>query len=407
MTLEILSIGNELLSGHTINSNASKISQALLPHGFSVDKVTLLPDEVSLLKKGIEEAMERATFIITTGGLGPTGDDLTRDVVAEIFNTSLVRDEAVANDLIKRFGENLPTLEDQALVPKGATIIPNPLGTAPGFILQGKATVLVLPGVPSQMEAMLLGVIAYLEKHHTKSHYVASLYLSLLSEQQVDPYLRGLEKENPGIDIGICPGYGVLSVYVHGKDPTIISSIRDQVAKKFETHVFSTSNKLIEVAFHDWMVNHQKTFAAAESCTGGHLAARLTEHAGSSDYFLGSIVSYSNHLKETALTVSQKTLETDGAVSEAVVLEMVAGAQKLTGADYVIATSGVAGPSGGTPEKPIGTVWTAIRTPEKTYTGLIPLKKSIKSRALVIEYTVTYLLASLYRHLVHNIEPYT
>ena len=406
MTLEILSIGNELLSGHTINSNAAVIGQALLPHGFSVDKVTLLPDEKALLKKGIEEAMQRASFIITTGGLGPTGDDLTRDIVADIFNTSLVYDEAIAADLIERFGKNLPTLEDQAMVPKGATVIPNPLGTAPGFILEGKATVFVLPGVPAQMEVMLPAVIGHLEKHHTKSHYVAPLYLCLLSEQQVDPYLRTLEKENPDVTIGICPGYGILSVYVQGKDQNKIATLRDQVAQKFKTHVFSTASKQIEKALHQWMVEHKKSFASAESCTGGELSARLTKHPGSSDYFLGSIVSYSNHLKETALGVSKKNLQAQGAVSQEVVVEMVKGAKKLTGADYAIATSGIAGPDGGTPEKPVGTIWSAISTPDKTFSGLIPIKGSIRNRALVIEYTVTYLLASLYRYLVYNIEPY-
>lgn len=406
MTLEILSIGNELLSGHTINSNAAVIGQALLPHGFSVDKVTVLPDEGPLLKKGIEEAMQRACFVITTGGLGPTGDDLTRDIVATIFNTSLIRSEAVAADLIKRFGKNLPTLEDQAMVPKGAAVIPNPLGTAPGFILEGRATVFVLPGVPAQMEVMLPAVITHLEKHHTQSHYVASLYLCLLSEQQVDPYLRNLEKENRDVKIGICPGYGILSVYVQGKDQKKIASIRDQVAQKFETHVFSTTSKQIEKALHQWMVEHKESLVAAESCTGGALAARLTKYPGSSDYFLGSVVSYSNHLKETALGVSGKTVQDHGAVSEEVVLEMVAGAKKLTGADYALATSGVAGPDGGTPAKPIGTVWTAISTTDKTFSGLIPLKGSIQNRPLIITYTVTYLLALLYRYLVYNIEPY-
>ncbi len=407
MTLEILSIGNELLSGHTINSNASIIGQALLPNGFSVDRVTLLPDEETFLKKGIEEAMERSSFIIITGGLGPTGDDLTRDVVADIFSTSLIYDEAIANDLIKRFGKNLPTIKDQVMVPKGATIIPNPLGTAPGFILEGKATVFVLPGVPPQMEAMLPAVISHLEKHHTKSHYIESLYLCLLSEQGVDPYLRTLEKENPAVEIGICPGYGNLSIYIHGKDPKKLSPIREKIAEKFQKNVFSTSSKLIEVAFHEWMVKNKKTFASAESCTGGQLAARLTAHADSSDYFLGSIVSYSNHLKETALGVSPKTLETHGAVSKEVVLEMVEGAKKLTGADYAIATSGIAGPDGGTPDKPVGTVWSAIATPEKTFAALVPIKGSGKIRSLIIDYTVTYLLATLYRHLVYQIEPYS
>ncbi len=407
MTLEILSIGNELLSGHTINSNAAVIGQALLPNGFSIDRVTLLPDEVTLLKKGIEDAMERSTFIITTGGLGPTGDDLTRDVIAEIFNATLVYDEAIASDLIRRFGSDLPTLEDQAMVPKGAKVIPNTLGTAPGFVLEGQATLFVLPGVPSQMEAMLPAVIAHLEKHHTKSHYVESLYLCLLSEQAVDPYLRTLEKENPGIDIGICPGYGTLSVYVHGDDPKKLPPIRDQIGKKFAAHTYSTSNKLIEVALHEWMVKNKKTFAAAESCTGGHLAARLTAHPGSSDYFLGSVVSYSNKLKETGLGVSPKTLKTHGAVSKEVVLEMVQGIQKLTGADYAVATSGIAGPDGGTSDKPVGTVWTAIATPEKTFAALIPIKGSARNRALIIDYTVTYLLASLYRHIVYQTELYS
>lgn len=406
MSLEILSIGNELLTGHTTNSNAAAIAQALLPHGFNVDKVTLLPDEVILLKKGIEEAMERASFIITTGGLGPTGDDLTRDIVADIFGTTLIKDEQVAKDLIHRFGKNLPTLEDQAMVPKGAEIIANPLGTAPGFILKGKATVIVLPGVPSQMEAMLPHVLEHLEKNHRKSHYVKPLYLSLISEQAVDPYLRTLEKEHPGVEIGICPGYGTLSVYVHGDNPEKITPIRDQVAEKFKPHVYSTNHKEVEVALHEWMVKNKKTFAAAESCTGGHLAARLTNHPGSSDYFLGSVVSYSNHLKETGLGVSAETLKAHGAVSQETALEMVRGVVELTNADYAISTTGIAGPDGGTPEKPVGTVWSAIHTPENTFSGLIPIKGSARNRALIIEYTTTYLLASLHRYLIHNVEPY-
>ncbi|MEM8727907.1 MAG: nicotinamide-nucleotide amidohydrolase family protein [Chlamydiota bacterium] len=405
MTLEILSIGNELLSGHTVNSNAAVIGQALLPHGFSIDKVTLLPDEKTLLTRGIEEAVERASFVITTGGLGPTGDDLTRPIIAAIFNIPLVRDEAVAADLTERFGKN-PTLEDQAMIPKGATVIPNPLGTAPGFIVEGKGVVLVLPGVPAQMEIMLPAVIAYLEKHHTKSEYVAPLYLCLLSERQVDPYLRILERENLGTTIGICSSYGILSVYIRGTDRRKIAAIRDRVAQKFETHVFSTESKQIEQALHRRLVNDNKTLSTAESCTGGELAAHLTKHPGSSDYFLGSIVAYSDRLKKTTLGVSEKTLRASGAVSREVVLEMVRGGRKLSGADFIMATSGIAGPAGGTATKPVGTVWTAISTPDETFSGLIPFKGSIPNRLLVIRYAVTYLFASFYRYLVYNIEPY-
>lgn len=403
MSLEILSIGNELLTGHTINSNAAVIAQALLPHGFSVDKVTILPDERVLLKKGIEEAKERSSFVITTGGLGPTGDDLTRDIIAEIFHAPLEKDEGVWKELVDRYGENWPTLEDQCLVPKGAEVIHNPLGTAPGFIIKN---VIILPGVPFQMEVMLPAVINHLEKHHKKSHYVQPLYLSLLSEATVDPLLRALEKQHPGIEIGICPGYGTLSVYVRGEDPETIIPIRDRVANEFKPYVYSTEHKEIERALHLWMVENQKTFAAAESCTGGQLAERLTAHPGASDYFLGGIVSYSNRLKESALGVSSETLKRHGAVSRETALEMVEGIQKLTGVDYAVSTTGIAGPDGGTPEKPVGTVWSAIRTPQKTFVGQIPMKRSIKGRGRIIEYTTTYLFAALYRYLTHHIEPY-
>lgn len=407
MTIEILSIGNELLSGHTVNTNASVISQKLLSHGFAVDRVTCLPDDSDPLKEGIKEAMKRSSFLITSGGLGPTGDDLTRDIIAEIYGTSLFYDEAIAADLIERFGSNLLTLKDQAMVPKGAAIIPNMLGTAPGFILEGESTTMVLPGVPSQMESMLEYVVSYLETHSLKRRSIETLYLALLSEQQVDPYLRILEKEYSKVQIGICPSQGVLSVYLQAEDPSILPPIRDKIAEKFRTHVYSTSNKQIELALHKWMVNNKKTLAAGESCTGGRLASTLTTHAGSSDYFLGSIVSYSNYLKESALGVSLKTLKTYGAVSQEVVYEMAKGVKNLTGADYILTTSGIAGPSGGTPNKPIGTVWTAIVTPEKVFTGLIPFKRSVEERELIIDYSVTYLLASLYRYLTYSIEPFS
>lgn len=406
MTIEILSIGNELLSGHTINTNAATIGQTLLSHGYSISRVTFLPDEPDALKKGIEEAMERASFVITTGGLGPTGDDLTRDIVSEIYGMPLVRDAAIADDLIQRFGKNLPTLEDQAMVLKGSTVIPNPLGTAPGFICEGKATLFVLPGVPSQMEVMLSTVASYLYRKHLKKHTIETLYLCLLPEQDVDPYLRILEKEHPGVEIGICPSYGVLSIYLHADDPALLPPVRKKIGEKFKTHFYAAEEKEIGRAVHQWMVDHHKTLAAGESCTGGHLAAALTKHAGASDYFLGSIVSYSNHLKEAALSVSPNTLKTHGAVSKETVTEMARGVQKLTGADYALATSGIAGPKGGTPDKPVGTVWTAIATPDTVFTGLIPTKPSAKNRHLVIRYTTTYLLGTLWRLLAHNIEPF-
>ena len=406
MSIEILSIGNELLSGHTVNTNASVIAQALLKAGLIVDRVTYLPDNVERLTRGIEEAIERSSFIITSGGLGPTGDDLTREIVAKIYGTPLEYDEEIARDLSKRFGAHHKGIQDQSMVPKGAKVIQNTLGTAPGFILEGKAAIFVLPGVPSQMESMLPSVCSYLESKALKKHRSETLYLCLISEQEVDPYLRELESRHPGLQIGICPSYGTLSVYFQGEDAKVLRKVRDEVEKKFQDHVYSTLDKQIELSVHQWMVRHGKTCSSAESCTGGILAARFTEHPGASDYFLGGVVSYSNHLKESALGVSSKTLETFGAVSRETVEEMVKGACKVAGADYGLATSGIAGPTGGTEEKPVGTVWVAMKTPEKIFSGLVPFKSPPKSRALIIDYSATYLLASFYRYINYNIEPF-
>ena len=407
MTLEILSIGNELLSGFTINTNAAVIGQALIPHGFTVDRVTLLPDDAPRLKAGIEEAMERSSFIITTGGLGPTGDDLTRDIIADIFNAPLSYDQTVADDLIKRFTSNLPTLKNQATVPQGAAILHNPIGTAPGFILSNqKSTAIALPGVPSQMEAMLQPVTTYLEKHCKKTHFVKSLYFCQLSEGQVDPLLRALEKEHPGVQIGICPSYGTLSVFIHAKDPKHLDPVAEKIIEPFEPYFFSTTSKNIENTLHEWMITHKKTLVCAESCTGGHLAARLTAISGASDYFLGSIVSYSNALKTSALHVSPKALKERGAVSEEVVSEMAQGALKLTDADYAIAVSGIAGPTGGTDEKPVGTIWGALATKNHIFTGKF-LAKGASKRELVIDYSITFLLSTLWRYLKHNKEPFS
>ena len=408
MTLEILSIGNELLSGRTVNTNASLISRTVQSEGFTVDRITVLPDETALLKAGIEAAMKRCPFVITTGGLGPTGDDLTRDVVAEIFGAPLIFNEEIYTDLIKRYGPH-EAHRHQATVPKGAQILWNHLGTAPGFILKNAtSSVIVLPGVPAQMKDMLRrDVLSFLKKEATPNHKQQALFLCLLSESAVDPYLRTLEKETSNIQIGICPSYGTLSIYLSTQDPKQdLQPLADKIAAKFSPYFFSTTSNQIETALHETLIARRKTLALAESCTGGKMAARLTAISGASDYFLGSIVSYSNRLKESALDVSAETLEKHGAVSQETVTEMVQGTLKLTGADYAIAVSGVAGPTGGTKEKPVGTVWGAIGEKDGSiYTNQFAAKGKGR-RDLVIDYSATFLFSMLWRYLSHQIPPF-
>ena len=165
MNIHLLSIGNELLSGFTINSNAATIGQKLMLNGLSLDRITTLPDNGLILKKEIKEAMKSSRFVITTGGLGPTGDDLTRNIIAEIFEKDLVYDENVAQDLILRYGADFPSINNQSMVPRDAIVLNNQLGTAPGFILENKkSTVIALPGVPAEMEEMLKQVVLYLNR---------------------------------------------------------------------------------------------------------------------------------------------------------------------------------------------------------------------------------------------------
>lgn len=412
--IEIVSIGAELLTGQTLNTNAATLAKALLKEGYSVQRVVTVADRHDAIKEAIEAAMSRAPFVITTGGLGPTRDDITRRTLAEVFETKLTYDEGVARELKKRYGDNLETLKDQATVIQGAEIVPNPLGTAPGFLLKkGGKTVAVLPGVPVQMEGMLHEtVLPYLIREMPREHFQKALYLLLMSEQHVDPYLRELEIEHPQVDIGICPAYGTLSLYLQTQATSqeaadaIFAPVLEALRTKFKDRVFSETEGQIESAVHETLRAAKKTLALAESCTGGRMAARLTQISGASDYFLGSLVTYSNHLKEAVLQVSAQTLQEHGAVSEETVREMLHGTLALSGADYAVAVSGVAGPTGGTPEKPVGTVWGGIATKEGGMFVTQFLAKGKEKRSLVIEYSVTFLLGHLWRFVKLGIPPF-
>jgi len=406
MAVEVVSIGNELLYGFTVNTNASLIGQMLLSHSFAVERVTLLPDDAPSLKAGIKEAMNRSSLIITTGGLGPTGDDLTRDVVAQICDVPLIYNRSVADALTQRFSMPPHLLANQSMMPRGAAVIHNPIGTASGWVLETQgARIIALPGVPSQVEAMLPQVIPYLEERCDKTCHVKALYFCQISEDRIDPLLRSLEREYPDVQIGICPSYDTLSIFVCARNIQYLEAIAERIAFPFSSHLFSTTSKMVEVALQEWMIAHQKTLICAESCTGGHLSARLTANSGASAYFLGSIVSYSTLLKQSTLHVSSETLRSCGAVSREVVGEMAQGALDLGGADYALAISGIAGPSGGSRKKPVGTVWGAIGTSQRIFTGKCFIQGGY-TREQIIEHSATFFLATLWRYLKHNVEPF-
>jgi nicotinamide-nucleotide amidase len=405
MIVEVVSIGDEILKGSIVNTNSAFISHELLKAGIKVTRQTALSDEPSLLREGLQECFERSDLIITTGGLGPTLDDITREVVADLFGCDFYFNEEVAKDLKRRYGDHLISLENQATVPKGALILKNQVGTAPGLIFTSEyKTMILLPGVPREMEAMVINeVLPYLKKKAFKQvvYHAHTSYFSILPESAIDPVLRQIRSDFPNLEIGIYPSHGVVAVSFLSNEKESLQHAVDKLESSFKLYLFPSKSGRIEEAVHEWMIQNKKTLAFAESCTGGALSSAITAIPGASDYFLGSLVTYSNSLKETVLSVPPAILEQYGAVSGETVHAMWEGLIKMTGADFGIAVSGIAGPSGGTKEKPVGTVWAAIgpkdRPPE------IGSFVAFGNRKMVISSTANKLFGSFYRKLSHGI----
>lgn len=365
MHIEVVAIGSELLVGSTINTNAADIGRALFQAGYRVDRQSTLPDEAAALKAGLEECLQRSRLVICTGGLGPTCDDITRQTAAALFNSPFRFDAAIAAELKKRYGNALISLEDQATVPVKAAILPNAVGTAPGLVFESPtATLVLMPGIPREMRVMLHEQLI----PHLKTHFAPPVpkacraaHFFSLSESAVDPLIRQLHERFPAVDFGIYPSYGIMSIYATvDQDKSTQLQALEELSAHFAAHHFESPTGKVEEAV--WQLFTQKgwTLSTAESCTGGGIAARLTQVPGASAYFLGGIVSYDNALKKKLLNVPESQLTAHGAVSEEVVSAMAQGAIAATGSDVAIAVSGVAGPSGGTAEKPVGTVWLAI-----------------------------------------------
>ena len=371
MKVELIVIGNEVLAGHTVNRNLAFIGKKLDQAGYTLSRETVLSDSHEDLKEGFTEALKRSDIVITTGGLGPTIDDVTRRAAAEVYGSSFRIDDKVVENLRGRFGDKFPTIEDQATVPEKAQVLINNVGTAPGLILQGDpGTLILMPGVPSEMHPILTEqVIPFLKKNFPRKDqiYRRSLHIFELPESAVDAVLRQLAEKYPRIDFGIYPGMGIVSVTLAAKAKNgseadaLLHEPYTDLEEHFATNCFESESGNIEEAVQKLFIHKGWTLSCAESCTGGAVAARITQHPGSSGYFLGSIVSYANEVKTAALNVPSELIEEKGAVSEEVVAQMVKGALDLTGSDFALAVSGIAGPSGGTKEKPVGLVWCAVQ----------------------------------------------
>lgn len=378
MNVSIINIGDELLIGQVVNTNASTMSRLLTQAGIDVRKTMVVGDVHNDIWIAVDETMRESDAVLVTGGLGPTKDDITKKLLCEYFDSELVESE-VALENVKRIFKSrgyelTPVNRAQALVPKCCEVLNNDLGTAPCMWFERDGKVLVsLPGVPFEMDWLMRNrVIPKLqETFNTETIFTKNILVQGIGESFLSDLIEPWELSLPeNIKLAYLPVAGMvkLRLTIHGKyEPAILHGLYELAGQYIVGEDCETLDELV----HNTLIERGKTLATAESCTGGNIARLLTAQAGASAYFKGGIVAYSNEVKESALGVKHSTLEAHGAVSEETVREMVEGVRERLGTDYAIATTGIAGPGGGTSEKPVGTVWVAVCSKEKTVTQLM------------------------------------
>lgn len=364
--IEMIAIGDELLQGYTLNSNASFISYALMQKGYITNKQIVISDDEQAICNELKKSITRASLVIVCGGLGPTLDDGTKQSICKLLDQSLIFNEKIYANLKKRFPK-LSSLKEQAMIPEGAYPIENEIGTAPGLIFKLNSSFLILlPGVPSEMKPMFeKKILPYLEKNIPSQKQVVQqeIGIFLVAEETVDQTLRKLQAAYPLIKIGIYPGLGYVRIRFtyqgeqEKKAKQIMGQCKIELEKEFKGNTFTKS---LEVELYERLTKNRQSLILAESCTGGALAAKIIAESGASSYVLGSIVCYSDLMKEQLLKVKKTTLDQYGAVSKEVVHEMLEGLLNMSPADFAVAISGIAGPGGGTKEKPVGTVYIGI-----------------------------------------------
>lgn len=378
--IEIIAIGTELLRGSTVNTNAGFISKTLLKEGYETSYHISLPDDCSVCEKAIKEATLRADLIITTGGLGPTLDDRTEEILKAVFLKEPQR-------------------------------IPNKIGSAPALVYSTKKGLLIaLPGVPKEVEGLFFAVMDLIKKAFPmqKKGLFTEWSLGEKTELDVDQTLRKIQEKQPDMQIGIYPSLGTLRICLSSFKERAEAEKSMDVSKEileelYGTYVFSKNQESLEEALQKTFKEKGLKLAIAESCTGGAIAEALTQIPGASKYLFGSIVAYSNACKMQFLSIDPKDLELYGAVSKEVALAMATSLKKISQVDYTIAVSGIAGPSGGTEKKPVGTVAVAIVGPDGVIaSGYLSIRKN---RPSIIEYTKNRVLFALWRWMNHKIRP--
>lgn len=383
MNAEILCIGTELLHGDIVNTNAATIAKELAKIGIDVHYQSVVGDNPARIRKAYELAFSRANVVISTGGLGPTQDDITKDILAEYFERPMVFDENSMEHVKKmymRFRKDMPENNiRQAYFPEGAVILENPNGTANGCIVyEEKEDVkigVLMPGPPYEMKPMLVDkVIPFLQKYSNQVVVAEKIIVMNVGESAAEMMAMDLIENQTNPTIATYAGNGKCMFRVTAKAENeeagykLIEPIKQELLKRFGENAYVSEDGSIESFVFKLLMEKNITVATAESCTGGLVASKIIDFPGSSAVFKEGFVTYSNEAKENTLGVSHDTLEKYGAVSSETASEMAKGAAEKAGADLGLSTTGIAGPDGGTKEKPVGLVYIGVYYKGKTYT---------------------------------------
>ena len=408
----IITIGDEILIGQIVDTNSASISKHLNTAGITVEEKLSIGDEAEQIEQTLQRVLLSSQVVVITGGLGPTKDDITKHTLARIFNSSMHEDERVCEHvrtLLERRGISFNDLNrGQAMVPDCCTVLFNAYGTAPGmwFETESGAVVISLPGVPFEMEHLMEDEVMPRLKAHFSLHanvhrtmITAGLPESMLAER-IEEWENALPK---WMKLAYLPAPNIVRLRLSAYDREDGQAAREAINAEFDKlhniipgHIVGFEGATMQSLVHEVMRERGLTLATAESCTGGTIASLFTAMAGASAYFLGGVVAYANEVKRDVLGVNYDDIMTHGAVSETVARQMAEGVRRTTGADYAIATTGIAGPTGGSEAKPVGTVWMAVATPTHT---VAVMRNSGLDRGQMISRASAYAIELLYKEL--------
>jgi len=374
MNAEIISIGDEILIGMTVDSNSSWMGKELTGLGIEVYQIITISDKKEHIVKTIDESLNRSDLVLVTGGLGPTSDDITKHTLSEYFDTRLVKDQSVLDDIKELLESRSLHMNEnnrkQAEVPEDCKVLHNKMGTAPGMWFEKNGKVLIsMPGVPYEMKYIMENhAIPMIKEKFKRSNIKYRLVMTYGTfEAHLAELLEDFEKQLPDVvSMAYLPSSGIIKLRLtaRGEDETEIDKIlSEQIDKLYDIipeYIYGLDGISLEEATGNLLRKKKLTMSAAESCTGGNISRMITSVPGSSDYFRGAVIAYDNRIKSARLGVNEQDIQKYGAVSEQTAVQMARGIREKFQTDYGISVTGIAGPGGGTSGKPVGTVWLAV-----------------------------------------------